>query len=246
MKRVWRSPAGALALVIIVVLLLISANIALNLPWIIYRTDEIGDKQRAIQNGVNLLDNSGTVMVIASHPDEPACFIGGTLAELKRSNTNVILVITVGPGKNGKKTEKELTSIFLNHPDGLKEADADVLESEIYSLYQEYEPNIVLTFDPGYTNWLYKPTEHGLTGRAAVVAAEQLEIPGVYGFFSSKPDTCTDIHSVLVSKSDAITSLNSGIGMVPDFILRFYVEKTARVEGSKAGLAYGETFRKLK
>lgn len=257
MKRIWRTRSGGIILVLIGIFLLLVANIALNLPWFIFRTDEIPDKKLAITRGIDLTGENKKILVVAAHPDDLECFIGGTLAALKKQDAEVTVVILADKGPDPDVKNKELASasktlgfkkiIYLGYADsGLKDIEVEELEIRLGEIYKQNNPDAVLAFDPLYQNWIYKPVDHAISGTAAVSAANETGIPHVYLFFTSKPDTSVDIHNALTDKYKAVSAVKSRFGLIPAFILRFYIEKTARVEGSKSGLAYGESFRKLK
>jgi len=128
-----------------------------------------------------------SVLVIVSHPDDET-LISGTLAKLNAQGCDITIVFVTsgddGPDRTGKglygaalakvreaEAEKSLKQIgilnqplFLRYPDGHISERKEELSDQLFNVFQDYNPEVVISFGPdGVTNSM----DHITTGSVA-------------------------------------------------------------------------------
>ncbi|MGO4889213.1 bacillithiol biosynthesis deacetylase BshB2 [Anaerobacillus sp. MEB173] len=192
------------------------------------------------------------ILVIFPHPDDEAFGVSGTMALHIESGIPVTYVcLTLGEmGRNmgnppvaNRRTlpmirEEELNNackaIGLTdlrkmgmHDKTIEFEDKDKLAEQLYSVIEEINPSLIITFYPGYS----VHPDHNATGEAVVYALKRLAIderPTLYCLAFShnsheelgEPDVHIDVSSVIDKKLNCIQSHRSQIsgfeGLVPE------------------------------
>jgi len=212
----------------------------------------------ALQNGKELLDKTKTVVAVGAHPDDIEWYSGGTLARLSRNGIRVIVVMATDDGrrKNTRQAEQLKAAqalryekvIFLGYPDGsLKKQPKQEIINKLEKIYQDYQPDTLITFDPYNQAPFYHHLDHIAAGKAAIEAALQMNIPNIYLFHSGGSDTWVDISKEIGLKVKGREAHKSQTKwFLTPFGMGYIIREAAFLDGLKVGLRYAEPFRKLR
>ncbi len=248
-------------LIIVIVLITLYVVLITGLPVFIYVISSVNpgpkDKKAAIDRGRQLEANTETVIAVGAHPDDIEWYAGGTLAKLVADKKRVIVVIATDEAGLKETRQKEQIRaseiigydkvVFLSYPDGsLRDQPRANVVEKLRDLYEKYDPDTVLTFDPYIHSALYHHPDHISAGEAAIEAARKEGIGNVYLFHSGAPDTWVDISETVDLKIKGRNAHKSqNLRILTPFGMDYPVKESAYLEGRKAGLPYAESFRKL-
>lgn len=215
------------------------------------------NKHAALKKGEALLAAARTVAVVGAHPDDLEWYAGGTLARLSKNGTRIIAIMATDGGRLSKMRHAEQLKaasvlkyrevFFLDYPDGsLNTQPQEEVVDKIVRIYQKYQPNTVITFDPYNQGPLYHHPDHIAAGKAAIMAAVQMNIPRIYLFHSSKSDTWVDTSKDIDLKIRGREAHKSQTKwFLTPFGMGYIIREVAFVDGRKVGLKYAEAFRKF-
>lgn len=229
------------------------------LLWIRYRTTWTASPDAALENGRRLLSHK-RVLAIAAHPDDLEWYVAGTLREFIERGARVEVIVAsfgeLGPNRNGapdlalaRKAEQmaagEIIGYhkirFLGLPDrGV--SDGEALAKGVRSAIEEFDPDVLLTFDPDLPSLPYLHEDHQGAGRVVKGIWESLggDRPELWFWQSRRPDTAVDTSSVIETKIKALAAhASQGLGQSAIRVREF----NSRT-GQHAGTAFAESFRK--
>ncbi len=218
------------------------------------------------------------VMGVAAHPDDLEWYAGGTLAKLARDGVEIIFVICTDGGKGSydpnanshalaaqRKQEQDAAAqllgvqhvIWLDYADGELEANAE-LRKRLAMLYRQYQPELLLTFDPWKRYELHP--DHLAAGRAAVEARIAAKMPLFYPetqqgqaawaigelwlFNTDAPNHFVEVSATLDLQMRALAQHRSQT-TVWDETARAFIETTAQENGKTVGQSHAESFRRI-
>lgn len=221
----------------------------------------------ALENGHNLLKQAQTIVAVGAHPDDIEWWVGGSLSLLDNMGKTVIIVIatdTDGIGSLRRQEQKKAARIlgydkviFLGYPDRkLSEQPLNEVKAKIEKILKDASADTLITFDVERPSFIYRHPDHLFAGKAAIAAAQSMNIPHIYLFHTSSPDTVVDITPTIEKKLDSIAVHKSQHQNRWWFRILFpwlnnvnneakqQLKHQAEVEGKKAGVEFGESFRK--
>lgn len=161
-----------------------------------------------------------TVVVVVGHPDDADVYAGGLLAILARHENRVVLVVGTSGEKGGngipnlaRVREREQRNagkiigydriVFARNPDrGLK--NNPHFRDQIRRVFEEEEPDVLLTFDAPSQAIGYRHSDHIAAGAASLAVAK--EFPSVrraYLFSSATPNVLVEVKSAVELKTRA-------------------------------------------
>lgn len=212
------------------------------------------DIRNAVENGKELFNHGGSIVVVVAHPDDAEYYCGGTVARLARSGHKAVIVVcTTKAGDKGKIRKKEQGKaasilgyqkvVFLNYPDGSLKV-GHKLVSELEAVYEKEKPKMLFTFDSIKEGRWYHHPDHKAAGKAALKAAKDHKFSGIYLFHSSSSNTWAELSEEdLELKNRAFLQHKSqrplGLPLAGN-----HLKRLAEGEGKLVGLKYAEVFRK--
>lgn len=192
--------------------------------WLFLRTVLTVPPEKAIKNGQELLSFK-KVLVIVAHPDDMEWWAAGTLALLVQNGAE-IRAIVASSGEGGRDAigvdnlaqEREQEQIRASQIVGFDNLDflrfpdrrvAQVIEfpQRIREIWDEFQPDVVLTFDPEFPALPYLHPDHEGTGRIVLRVWRQYyaDSTSVFLFHSRRPNTVVDITNVFEIKKQALS-----------------------------------------
>lgn len=214
------------------------------------------NREQARRNGDALLRDAKMVVAVGAHPDDIEWYAGGTLARLSGSGARIVVVMVTDGGRLSRERRREQLEaadivgyervIFLDYPDGslAKQSRREVID-KIRSVYRDYRPDTLITFDADNQGPVYHHPDHIAAGKTAVKAAALEAIPHIYLFHSGGPDTWVDISESLSTKIRGRAAHRTQTKwLLTPFGMGYIVKEAAFLDGRKAGLTYAEPFRK--
>jgi LmbE family N-acetylglucosaminyl deacetylase len=197
---------------------LVSITAISFLGWLFLRTVLTVPPEKAIENGHELLSFK-KVLVIVAHPDDMEWWTAGTLALLVQNGAK-IRAIVASSGEGGRDVigvedlaqEREQEQMrasqiigfdnleFLRYPDRR-------VPQRIRETWDEFQPDVVLTFDPEFPALPYLHPDHEGTGRIVLRVWRQHYVDNacVFVFHSRRPNTVVDISDVFEIKKQALS-----------------------------------------
>lgn len=211
-----------------------------------------------------------TVVVIAAHPDDEILGSGGTLRKLLNHGYKVITVIIAKGRKEEEQKMEEIIknannqlgineTIFLKYPNLLLEKiPLHILNKEMESLIEKYNPSIILTHHYGDVN-----KDHQVVFQAVLTATRPL--PGkkaiellCFETVSSsewgqqtddktfKPNYFVDITDTIDRKIAALQCYEVEMRPFPHPRSYLGVKCLAQVRGMTVGVEYAEAFEMIR
>jgi len=218
------------------------------------------------------------VLFVAAHPDDTELSCGGTVAKWVAAGHQIWYVICtngdkgthdrdLSPFRLAELREAEQCAaakvlgvqdvIFLRHPDGALQADAE-LRTELAILIRHLRPQVIFTHD-GWRLYQIHPDHRAAgmaTSDAIVYARDHLFMPALsyiglephapselYLWGPESPDYYEDIAGTLEAKMDAVMCHVTQLGDISEWGPR--VRQWAADTGAKAGLPYAESFKRI-
>ncbi|NIM47108.1 MAG: hypothetical protein GTN40_03050 [Candidatus Aenigmarchaeota archaeon] len=205
------------------------------------------------------------ILAIAAHPDDLEYYIGGTLARLSQSGSEIIATVCSNGEKGGagnnlgeiRKREQELAGkilgykkvIFLEQPDqGLK---ANIhLNKKLVQLIEKVNPEVVFTFDCEKSLSFWEHSDHWAVGEATLEAIrslrDKISTKYLYLFCSRTPDVLIDISKTVGLKIKAFCahrSQNHFPGILK--ISSWYILKMTKRYRLATNYEFVESFRRI-
>lgn len=128
-----------------------------------------------------------TILAVTAHPGDLEWYFGGTICQLSEGNRIIHILAasggmehgTQGAGENDGAHRREqfaaaermgvAETVFFDLPDGdLAYGSAPALRVRLYRAMRNYQPQVVVTFDPGIS---YPHPDHEAVGRLTIEAA---------------------------------------------------------------------------
>jgi len=259
--------------------ILILFALVLILPALLYAAFAVisslsrpADPQAAKKLGDKLLTlHNKIIVVVSAHPDDVDYWASGTLARLHRNGNKIIMVLGTSGEKGadipnlGKIREGQQLKaakivgydkvIFLRHPDRGLKSDSE-FKSELRSIFKQYQPDLLFTFDIEKEAVIYRHSDHEAAGTAAHAVAPAFEsIKDIYQFHTSAPNVIVDVTSVADVKSRAMEAhayrqeQNNGLIGLLGFFFRLFGRGDRRRFGAdnsfekSLGVKYAEVLR---
>ena len=222
------------------------------------------------------MNSAHRIMVVEAHPDDVEWYCGGTLIEFARESSDITLVICTEGEKGAydietdpvelaatRKQEQESVRrllgireiIYLGIPDGELQPTLE-LRKRLALLYRQYQPEILMTFDPWKRGELHP--DHRACGTAACDArlaakmplyyprAENLEAwatPQLWLFNTDAPNHYVDVTKTLALRLETLKMhASQSVGNEQNIA---YVTDVARADGEKFGVQYAEAFHRI-
>ncbi|MGE5528213.1 MAG: PIG-L deacetylase family protein [Patescibacteria group bacterium] len=221
-----------------------------------------------------------TILAVTAHPDDLEWLFGGTICQLARRNRVVHIIATSGnkgtrdPGVDetalaaARRREQMAAAavtgvqetIFFDLPDGdLAYASLNTLRARLYRAMRNYQPQVLITFDP---QSLDPHPDHTTVGRVAFEAGylhpcvryfpenepkAWTDSPACYLLFGTNlPEPCrvNDVTKVFPQKLEALRCHASQTGAGWDGI-ETALRATAAEYGKRIKAKLGEAYRRL-
>jgi LmbE family N-acetylglucosaminyl deacetylase len=225
--------------------------------WVALSTRLTVPPKEALENGEQILQHS-RVLVVVAHPDDADWWISGTLKRLVDHGAQVLLVVASdgekGPNRIGAKDlpatrreeQKAAQAVigyqdlrFLGLPDREVVQQPNVLET-IEEIGEEFQPTLVITFDPDTPDLPYLHPDHEGIGRVVKQWLEKRTQPVEIAFFHTRrPNAAVEITDVYEAKLQALRQHRSQGLDRGGFSNRPQMAKN----GSRVGVPLAETFR---
>jgi LmbE family N-acetylglucosaminyl deacetylase len=220
-------------------------------------------------------------MVVVAHPDDAEFLCAGTVAKLCAEGWQVTYVLATSGDKGTRDPEmtrprlaaireaEQLAAakvlgvrdcVFLRHPDGYVETDAE-LRGEIVHLLRVYRPDLVITWD-GYRRG-FNHRDHRAVGIATYDAVfpaardrlyydqdelaglDPQRVPELLLAGTEAPDYFVDISDYLDRKIEAVYCHTSQIQPLPKAEFMEQRRRQAVETGRQTGTPLSEAFRRV-
>lgn len=234
--------------------------------WVAWRTVRRSltpiNPKLALRYGAGLTRRPRRVLAVSAHPDDLELFASGTLRLLSLAGSRITAVIA-SSGDQQYSSERTLDEIreqeerdagaiigyddirFLRYQD-LELGHSPNLMQSIRAIWQETEPDLVVTFDPTAPYRSATHTDHLAVGRTVLNISRSLgeNSPTILFYGSRDPNLLVDISQVILDKCEAIRAHRSQLYGWK----RFYVpvmRTQARIAGRSVAVRYAEPWRCL-
>jgi LmbE family N-acetylglucosaminyl deacetylase len=219
----------------------------------------IEEPNKAVENGLSILNDPNRVLAISAHPDDLEFFAGGLL-KLMVLKGHRIHIIDVTDGEKGvrvknlaERRRKEqldagrvlgISNIHFLHLPDLRLDQVNTLDNIIKQHIQNIKPDIILTFD------YFKPIkviihpDHIKAGMSTLLAVKQLtdKKPVILYYASRVPNSIIDITDCIEDKIKAVLKHRSQIRFSTK-PYGFFVRSFGRYSSFSTGIKYAESFR---
>jgi LmbE family N-acetylglucosaminyl deacetylase len=218
------------------------------------------------------------VMFVAAHPDDTELSCGGTVAKWAAAGHQIWYVICTNGDKGThdrnltpfrlaemREAEQRAAAkrlgvqdvVFLRHPDGALQADAE-LRTELATLIRHLRPQVIFTHD-GWRPYQIHPDHRAAgmaTSDAIIYARDHLFMPALnyigmephapsdlYLWGSETPDYYEDIRDTIGAKMEAAACHMTQLTDMNEWGPR--VRQWAADIGAKAGVPFAESFKRI-
>jgi LmbE family N-acetylglucosaminyl deacetylase len=196
-------------------------------------------------------------LVITAHPDDLELLLGGTLALLSQSGTE-LTVVDLTDGELGahrrhaaelrQREQSEAAEIleyahveFLHLPD--RELSDVNVAAALWQVWLRVRPEAVFAFDAEHFPNRLRHPDHLAGGRAAMAMARASggQVP-LYFYGTSRPDHVVDISPVIGQKVAAVQAHQSQL-LIGRRLCGPGIRLLGRLQGKACGLVYAEGLR---
>ena len=239
---------------------------ALLAGWTVWRTVRRRltpvNPKLALRYGFSLTRKARRVLAVSAHQDDLELFTAGTLRLLSLAGSHITVLVASGGDQQytdvrsldqiREQEERDAGTIigydeirFLRFSD-LELSHNPGFQDKLRAIWQNLQPDLVLTFDPTAPYRSAVHPDHLAVGRAVLSIARALgdDAPDVLFYGSRDPNVLVDISQVVEDKAAAIRAHRSQLYGWK----RFYglvTRMQARLAGRPAGVQYAEPLRCL-
>jgi LmbE family N-acetylglucosaminyl deacetylase len=216
-------------------------------------------KNKAVENGMAIIDRPCRVLAVCAHPDDLEFFAGGLL-KLMQLKGHEIHIIDVTDGEKGvriknlaqKRIKEQLEAgkvlginniQFLHLPD-MRLKEIRNLSVILKDYIENIEPDIVLTFDYDKPIKAIIHPDHVKTGKSTMEAVKLLtdKKPVLLYYASREPNSIIDITSYIEDKVNAVQKHKSQLRFSPK-PYGSMVKIFGKYNSLNSRLKYAESFR---
>jgi LmbE family N-acetylglucosaminyl deacetylase len=217
----------------------------------------------AARQGRNLTRRACRVLAVTAHPDDLDLLAGGTLRLLALAGSRITVVVATSGSRQlharsnegeVRRQEQRDAGRILGYDDirFFRLADLDLATSRRFAarldeVWEEVDPDLVLTMDPTFPYPFYVHPDHLAVGRAVLERVRTRPggaQPVVLFYGSRQANVLVDVTRVLEDKIQAVLAHRSQRKTWP-WVYRAMVRALGRLSGRQAGMAYAESFRCL-
>ncbi|HWP30637.1 MAG TPA: PIG-L deacetylase family protein [Fimbriimonadales bacterium] len=239
--------------------LLLLAAFGYSVWWLLKMRLTVSPEE-ALERGRAIL-NSKRVLFIVAHPDDADWWVSGTarLFVLRGAEVGLVVASDGEKGRNlinaknlaeTRQTEQReaakvigISKLWFLHLPDREVAMQPGISRSLEEIIHEFEPDLIVTFDPSLPDLPYLHPDHEGIGR--VVYSIWKENPGgakLIFFHSRRPNIAVDITEVIETKVEALRKHRSqGLGRGGERNKEFH-----RAFGKRVGVPYAELFREIK
>lgn len=238
----------------------IALVVLLGLSYLI-RQPSLPKDIEAAKKAWDLVCRARSVLLFAAHPDDAEWYAAGTLVRFLRAGAKVTVVVATN-GEKGRGSHVDLGKVrqleqqqaakiagytrlvLWGLPDRGLSAQQD-LADRVRQVWDETQPDVVLSFDARYPALPYVHPDHQAIGRAVYSVWEAAQKPAAEKpvlmlFHSRRPNALIDIGDTMEVKLAAIAAHQSqGFQHSAQSMLG----RRNAATGKAAGMVYAESFR---
>ena len=216
----------------------------------------------AVRYGQAIVKSRRRVLAVSPHPDDLELLAAGTLRRLRLAGAEVhVVILTGGEEQSSRATEMVATredeerdvAVILDfrslHFLNLSDLDLStnaLADSRLEEIWKKIDPDLVLSYDPGYPSRLLYHPDHVSSGRFVRALATKLDQQDRLLYFgTSQANVVVDIQETLEEKIQALRAHRSQLpvsGRLVPPLVRWAARQVARKTGAPVAEVFHAPF----